>query len=125
MPKENEFVSWLCEQLLPMGSIKGRAMFGGWGIYCDGLIFAIVVDDVFYLKADDENRPRFEAAGTGPFVYSMKDGKQMSMSYWRIPDEALEERLDMLDWSRGALGASLRAQAEKKPKAPRKPRVKA
>ncbi|MBV8466960.1 MAG: TfoX/Sxy family protein [Burkholderiales bacterium] len=122
MPKENEFVSWLCEQLSPMGTVKGRAMFGGWGIYCDGLCFAIVDDEVFYLKTDQETVARFEAAGSSPFVYTMKDGKQMSMSYWRIPDEALEDRVDLIEWSRTGLGAALRAQAVKKPKASKTPR---
>ncbi|GAB3262081.1 TfoX/Sxy family protein [Chitinimonas naiadis] len=117
--KHNEFVSWLCEQLAPMGLVSGRAMFGGWGIYCDGLIFGIVVDEVLYLKADAETRPRHQAAGCGPFEYQYKDGRLMQMSYYRIADEALEERLDLLDWCRGALGVSLRAQAAKPVRKPR------
>lgn len=120
--RRSEFVDWLCEQLAPMGLVSGRAMFGGWGVYCDGLMFAIVIDEVPYLKADAETRPQHEAAGCGPFEYQQKDGKLMQLSYYRIPDEALEDRLDLLNWSRAALGVALRAQAAKSAKTARKPR---
>ncbi|HEY9102006.1 TfoX/Sxy family protein [Chitinimonas sp.] len=119
--RRSEFVDWLCEQLAPMGFVNGRAMFGGWGIYCDGLMFAIVIDEVLYLKTDAETRPQHEAAGCGPFEYQQKDGRVMQLSYYRIPDEALEERLDLLAWSRAALGVALRAQAAKPARKPRKP----
>jgi DNA transformation protein len=116
MAKRSEYVDWLSEQLSPMGSISARAMFGGWGVYCDGLIFAIVDDEVCYLKADAETIPALQAAGSVPFRYGMKDGRVMEMAYWRVPDEALEDRLLLLRWGREALGVALRAQAAKAPK---------
>ncbi len=103
-----------------MGSITARAMFGGWGIYCDGLIFAIVDDDVCYLKADADTIGGLKAAGSAPFHYSMKDGKVMEMAYWRVPDAALEERDELLRWARDALAVSLRAKAAKPPKKTKK-----
>lgn len=111
--KRNEYVGWLCERLAPMGAISARAMFGGWSLYCDGLIFAIVVDEVCYLKADDETIPGHAAAGCGPFEYQSKDGRINQMRYYRLPDEALEDDALLLEWSRGALGVALRAQAAK------------
>lgn len=110
--KRNEFVDHLCEQLAPMGSLRSRAMFGGWSLYCDELIFAIVVDEVLYLKADAETTPRFDAEGCGPFEYQGKDGKTQSMNYYRLPDEALEDRHALLQWCRSALAVSLRAKAK-------------
>lgn len=116
MTRRNEFVEWLAEQLELLGKVTGRAMFGGWGVYCDGLIFAIVVDEVLYLKADAETIPAFAAAACGPFGYVNTQGKLLSLSYYRIPDEVLEERHELLVWSRAALGAALRAKAAKAPK---------
>jgi len=116
MAKQNEFIDWLSEQLAPMGRVSGRSMFGVWGIFCDGLMFGLVADDVLFLKVDGETRSHFEAAGSAPFTYRAKDGQEMILNYWRIPDDALEERVDLLRWSRDALGVALRAQAAKAPK---------
>ncbi|MBV8659926.1 MAG: TfoX/Sxy family protein [Burkholderiales bacterium] len=115
----SEFVDWLVEQLAPMGPITARSMFGGWGVYCHGIIFSIVVDDVAYLKTDATTEPRFEQAGSGPFRYSMHDGREMKMAYWRIPDDVMEDRGAMIKWSREALDVSLRAQKAKPPKKPK------
>jgi DNA transformation protein and related proteins len=85
-------------------------MFGGHGLYCDGAFFAIVLDDVLYLKADDQSRPRFVAAGLEPFVYQ-RQGKRASLGYYRAPPEALESPDAALAWGREALGAALRVSA--------------
>ena len=58
-----ELVVHACELFAPLGSIRTRAMFGGWGFYCDDLFFAIIADETLYLKADAETAARFEAAG--------------------------------------------------------------
>jgi len=122
MAKRNEFVDYLCEQLAPMGSLSARAMFGGWSLYCDGLIFAIVVDEEPYFKADAETIPEFTALGLGPFTYEGKDGVPRSMAYYRLPGEALEDRLELLKWARAALGVALRSQAKKAAPRVKKPK---
>ncbi len=119
MAKQNEFVALLCEQLAPLGSISSRAMFGGWSIYCDGLIFAIVVDEVLYFKVDSLSIERYTRLGLGPFTYKSKDGKAMHMAYYTPPEEAMDDRAVLLDWAREALGVALRAQAVKQEKASR------
>jgi DNA transformation protein and related proteins len=85
-------------------------MFGGHGLYCDGAFFALVLDDVLYLKADELSRPRFLAAGLEPFVYE-RQGKRASLGYYRAPPEALESPDAALAWGREALGAALRVSA--------------
>jgi DNA transformation protein len=110
-------VSWLCERLAPLGQIRPKAMFGGFGVYCDGLFFAIVIDDQIFLKVDTTSRPEFEAAGCEPFTYVMR-GKRQSMSYYTLPEEAVEDDLAFLGWARRGLEAALRARAveEARPK---------
>ncbi|CAM3937602.1 TfoX/Sxy family protein [Roseateles saccharophilus] len=111
----------LCVELLsPLGPVRTRAMFGGRGVYLDGLFMALIDDGQLFLKADDATRERFVAAGCTPFTYPTKDGERMVMSYYRPPEEALESPPLMLPWARLALEAALRAANAKKPAAARK-----
>jgi len=59
----------ISELFAAFGRVDVRTMFGGAGIYADGLMFGLVVDDVIYLKADAHTAPRFEREGCGPFTY--------------------------------------------------------
>ena len=98
--------------------ITTRAMFGGHGVYRDGLILGIVIDDALYLKVDAVTRASFEAAGCAPFMYEAK-GKSMPMSYWSVPDEALDSPQEFRPWAQRAWEAALR-----KPPAKNKARKK-
>ncbi|MDP5238440.1 TfoX/Sxy family protein [Uliginosibacterium sp. 31-16] len=109
MSASAEYLAYLAELLAPLGRIRTKRMFGGAGIYCEELFFAIVIDDVLYLKVDDESRAAFEAEGLEPFRYEAK-GKLMQMNYYRAPDEALESPALMQPWARDALAAALRAR---------------
>ena len=91
--KESAFVAYVIgDQLAELSGMSARAMFGGFGIYYEGTIVGIVIDDELYLKVDETNIAEYEAMGSTPFTYEKKDGKSMSMSYWKIPSEVLEDR---------------------------------
>ena len=92
-------------------------MFGGAGIYRDGVMFALVAGDSVFLKCDDDTRKKFREAGSRSFVYE-KDGKPVEMSYWSLPDEALDDPDILTVWAERAYQAALRA---KKPKRRRNP----
>ncbi len=128
MPNSADFIAWVIELAQPTARVVARAMFGGHGLYADGLIFAIVIDDTLYLKVDDGNRAEFTELGQEPFVYTTRTGARTAMSYFRAPDEALENPGAMAHWLRSALGAALRtAAARPKPRSPRakpKPRFR-
>ena len=98
--------------------ITMRAMFGGHGVYRDGVILGIIIDDVLYLKVDDATRATFEAAGCAPFMYEAK-GKAIPMSYWNVPDEALDSPQDFRPWAQRGWEAALRKPLAKK-KAPKR-----
>ena len=87
----NELVAHWVDLLQPLGAVRARAMFGGHGIYLDGVMFALVHEDELYLKVDDVTEARFEAAGLPRFVYAKKSGGTMSMSYRRAPVAALDD----------------------------------
>lgn len=109
----SEFIDSLPDLFAEFGPIAIRRMFGGCGVFCDGLMFAIVVDDVLYLKADAESEPEFAAAGLEPFVYE-RLGKPVKLSFWRAPDELLDDREVAAERARRALAAARRAQAVKR-----------
>jgi DNA transformation protein len=110
------FIDHVLELLAPLGRISARRMFGGYGLYSDGVFFGIVLDDTLYLKADAENRTEFENAGCEIFSYK-REGRIATLNFYRAPDEALDAPHLMLPWARSALAAALRARALK-PAAP-------
>lgn len=76
--------------------ITHRAMFGGVGVYADGLFFALMADDVLYFKVDDSNRGRFESAGMGPFL--PYGDPERAMSYYQVPVDVVEEPGRLTSW---------------------------
>jgi len=112
------FLAHLRELLEGAGTVSTRAMFGGHGVYLDGTIVGIVVDEVLYLKTDAETRARFEAAGCAPFVYTGQ-ARPIATSYWSVPGDALDSPQAMRPWAGLALEAALRKAAKKPRKRPR------
>lgn len=112
MGTSDGFLDFLRDALAGLGPVLVRRMFGGAGIYCDGVMFALVSDDTLYLKADAGSRAAFEVEGQGPFVYQGK-GRPVAMSYWRAPDRLLEDPEDLLAWARTALAVARREAASK------------
>lgn len=115
-------MNYVGDLLAPAGRVASKRMFGGHGIYLDGLFMAIIVDDELYLKADDDTRAAFDAESCAPFVY-LKDGKQMTMGYRRAPGVAMDAPHLMLPWARRALEAAVRAR-KLKPIPKKKPAAK-
>jgi DNA transformation protein and related proteins len=112
MANRNEFLDHVLEMLAPLGRVSARAMFGGYGLYCDGLFFAIVLDDVLYLKADEESRAAFERSGCENFSYQ-RMGKRATLNFYRAPEDTLESPQFMLPWAKRALHCALRARGTK------------
>ena len=115
MPKRSEFVDYLVEQLAPLGDVSARGMFGGWGIYSEGRMFALVADDTLYIKVDDANRADVEREGLQPFRYDRADKTVAVMSYYQPPTAALDDREMLCAWARKGIEAAARA-AVKKPR---------
>lgn len=117
MAQRTEYVNWLLDQLSSLGSLRVKAMFGAYGIYCDELFFAIISDDVLYVKVDDTNRSEFLAEGLQAFSYPMKDGSFNQLSYYPLPEEVFENTELLRVWAHKGIAAALRA---KKPTKQRK-----
>lgn len=104
----HEFVAELFDQL---GPIRSRRMFGGAGVYAHDAMFALLADDVIYLKTDDSLRAELEEEGAEPFRFEKKDGSITQMSYFRLPDAAMDNQDEACDWGRKALDVALKSKA--------------
>jgi DNA transformation protein and related proteins len=103
----------------PFGSVTVKRMFGGSGIYAEGLCFAIEADGEVFLKTDSLSRPNFSAAGSAPFTYVAK-GQSRPTSYWSLPTTAHEDDEELRRWAGMGLEAARRAAAARaKPKGKR------
>jgi DNA transformation protein len=116
MPKPpSPFVESLLDLLAPMGGAEARRMFGGYGIYKDGLFIGLVDGEQLYLRVDDETRSRFEERGLPPFTFTYPDGRVITMKYHLAPEEAFSSPMRMKPWAQLAIEAASRA-ADEKPK---------
>jgi DNA transformation protein and related proteins len=98
--------------LVPYGSITSRAMFGGYGIYLQGVMFAAIIENALYFRIDESNRSDFERYQSPSFVY-MGRGKPVEMPYKVVPDEILESTAKLKAWIQKAYHASLNAKKKK------------
>jgi len=97
---KSHFVQYVVDDL--MGGVKGiaaRAMFGGYGIYWEGVMFGLIADDVLYFKVDATNRREYEASGSRPFTYQAKGRKKIALSYWEVPATILDDRDALVAWA--------------------------
>ena len=100
------------EMFEPLGPVTIKRMFGGKGIYHQGLIIALELSDgELLLKADATSAAEFRAAGARQWTYESKKGKPEAMPYWTIPDESLDDPDILQKWLRLAYEAALRAQS--------------
>jgi DNA transformation protein len=109
---DKEFVNYIQDILEPFGDIKIKAMFGGHGVYKDNLIFAIIVDNELYFKANKTTIEFFKDNQSEPFIYESK-GKSIAMSYWKVPDNILEDKEPLTNWVEIAFKAALDSKKSK------------
>lgn len=109
----SEFVAFLHEVFAEFGPIASKRMFGGHGIYHQGLMFALVADDTLYLKTDDGNRADFEAQDLPAFTYA-KHGKPVKLSFTQAPEEIFDDPQLAREWAQSAFAAARRNAAKKR-----------
>ena len=120
MPSDPSFVAHVLDLVAPLGSVTARAMFGGHGLYAEGVMFGLLDDDELFLKTDEATRARFVEAGCRQWMYVNKKVRMENTGYFRPPDDAHEDAEVMLPWARLALDAALRARAAKEAHGKRK-----
>ncbi len=111
---KDPFVDEVLAQLAPTGDVRARGMFGGAGLYIDGMFFGLVANGCLYFRVDDASRTEFEAAGCHAFQ-PFPDKPAMS-TYWSVPDRVRNDRALVIAWTHRALEAARVRDAKKRAK---------
>ena len=124
MVASDGFAEFLREQLAPLGRVTMRRMFGKSGMFCDGVMLAMVRDNTLYFRVDDENRETFKEAEAFPPLSYEKKGGAIDLAFWRAPERLFDEPDELVAWARAALAAARRVAAKRERTAPgRKPKL--
>ena len=115
----NGFRQLVLDHLEPL-DVTARSMFGGTGLYAEGVFFGIIALDTLYLKVDDTNRPLFEAEGMQPFM--PYPGRPVTMGYYAVPLGVLESAPELVRWARLSIAVALRTPKRDRREARRKRR---
>ena len=107
MAVNEEYLKYIQDQLSEFGEVDIKRMFGGIGIFRDGLMFAKIGGDTFRLKVDESNKKQFEEKGMKPF-YS--DKKKKGMPYWEVPQDVLENRTELAKWAKQSFEIALKSK---------------
>lgn len=116
MRSSESFREFVLEQLAGVRGIRARAMFGGVGLYADEVFFGIIAADTLYFKVDDTNRRDFELAASHAFT--PYDDKPMTMPYYNVPADVLEDRDTLARWAARAVAIAVRSKTKKPAKSP-------
>jgi len=115
MVASDSFGAFLREQLAPLGHVTLRRMFGKTGVFCDGLMFGMVTDNMLYLRVDAHNAEAFKEASEVPPLNYQKQGHVIDLSFWRAPERLFDEPEALVAWARIALAAAGRVAAQRRP----------
>jgi DNA transformation protein len=107
-----EHVAHFAELLNAIGDVDVRRMFGGFGFFRDGLMFALEYKGRLYLKADEENRESFAEFDLPSFRFVSKSGKEGRLSYYQSPESALQNPATMKSWAQASFDAAVRKRKD-------------
>lgn len=113
MVASDSFAEFLREQLAPLGHVTMRRMFGKTGVFCDGVMLAMVRDNTLYFRVDDDNKVAFKEAEAFPPLDYAKKGCNIDLAFWRAPERLFDEPDQFISWARLALAAAQRVAAKR------------
>ena len=119
MTRDTSFGDYVLEQLAGFPGAASRRMFGGLGLFRSGIMFGLVASDELYFKVGAANQPDYEAAQSRAFAYQAR-GKTVSLSYWRVPDDILEDGEALRGWAAKAYAIALEASKNSAATKPRR-----
>jgi DNA transformation protein and related proteins len=113
MVASDSFAEFLREQLAPLGRVSTRRMFGKTGVFCDGVMIAMVTGDTLYFRVDEHNRATFKEAAAYPPLNYEKKGDTIDLAFWRAPERLFDDPDELVTWARAALAAARRVAAKR------------
>ena len=106
MKASPEYLNFVIDKLSQIGDVRSRAMFGGYGIFYEGSMFALIAEDTLYFKVNESNRGMYEKARSKPFPHGI--------SYWEVPTEVIEENTKLHDWANISIEIAREAAKKRK-----------
>lgn len=115
MASDNDFFEYILHDVFAgIDGITSRPMFGGYGFYKDGIFFALIAYGKLYFKVGKSNQKDYQEYGSKPFVYTgHKNKKPVTMSYWEVPADILEEKQEIEAWIQKAVKAKQESETTK------------
>ena len=114
-PETIAFKEKIVQQLNQVAPVTARAMFGGYGLYVEGVMFGLIAYETLYFKVDDKTRADYLGAEMGPFIYE-RHGKPIQMSYYQLPETVFEDPIELLTWIEKAQAVAQRSKKNKSKK---------
>jgi len=105
MPVDENYLSYIKDQLSEFGKYETKKMFGGIGFFKDRSMFGMIGDNVFRLKVDESNQTDFESKGMKPYH---SDTKKKGMPYWEVPADVLDNKKELAEWALKSYQAALK-----------------
>jgi DNA transformation protein len=109
------FLQYVLEQLERTGRVTSRRMFGGVGLYCADIFFGLIDDDTLYFRVDEQTRPEYQARGGKPFR-PFRDRPEVSMTYYTVPADVLDDAEELVIWARRAVAIGAAAPKKARPR---------
>ena len=106
MKASPEYLDFVLGKLSLISDIKSRAMFGGYGIFHEGLMFALISEDILYFKVNESNRDIYKRAESRPFPHGI--------SYWEVPADVLEDNTKLHEWANTSIEIAQEAARKKR-----------
>ena len=122
MPVQPQYLAYVLEQLSGLSALRSNRMFGGIGLYSDGLFFGLIDDDTLFFKTDESNAEDYRARRMPRFM-PFPDRPEAVLGYHQVPADVIEDAESLVNWARRAIAVALRRQAAKAAK-PARQKVK-
>lgn len=100
------YVDYIVDMLLPLKNIRVRKMFSGYGLYSGSTFFALILSDVLYFKVGEHEKSIYQLHSSQPFTYTKKTGQRITLSYWHVPADIIENQTEIIAWAERALKAA-------------------
>jgi DNA transformation protein len=112
-PKTLAFKDAVIRHFNQIAPVSARSMFGGYGLYLEGTMFALIAYEKLYFKVDDRNRADFEKFAMEPFTYN-RNGKPVEMSYYRLPEDIYDDLGLLQEWLEKATEVARRSKTKRR-----------
>ena len=110
--RQKEFVEYIVDLSQVIGPVYSKRMFGGYGVFLEGLMFGLIFRNTLYLKVDGNSRDYYISRGLEPFSYE-RQGKRLNLDYYEAPEEVFDDVTVMKKWCNCAFEVAMRAAANR------------